>query len=400
MFALIAAALACAGLIQAAAGYFAVRRFRLAARPAAAMPAARPPITVLKPLHGDEPLLEAALATLCAQTYGAYQIVFGVQSPADTALPVLERLRRRFPACDITVVIDPAIHGSNRKVGNLINMFPMARHDVLVIADSDVHCTPDYLELIADTLAMPGTGMATMLYGGIAASCSLAGRLGASWINHGVVPGVLMARQLGRQDCLGATMALHRSTLSAIGGLPALINHLADDHVLGKLIQGRGLAVRIADGLTATTVPETGLAALFRHELRWARTILAVAPFAYTLSVIQFVLFWALLAVVLSGGAAWAVALFALAWAVRAGAAAGIDHRLGMVQSGLATAAPVWLLPLRDLFSMAIMLASYAGDQVEWRGTTMRTGRTPSLETTAPAPSPGQASATQGSLAS
>jgi ceramide glucosyltransferase len=395
LLALIAACLACAGLFQAAAGYFAVRRFRCGA----AIPAAadRPPITLLKPLHGDEPLLEAALATLCTQNYGTYQIVFGVQSATDNALPVLERLRRRFPDCDITVVIDPTEHGSNRKVGNLINMFPMARHDVLVIADSDVHCTPDYLERIAATLAIPGTGMATMLYGGIAASASLAGRLGASWINHGVVPGVLMARGLGRQDCLGATMAMHRDTLAAIGGLPALMNHLADDHVLGKLIQRRGLAVRIADALTATTVPETSLAALFRHELRWARTILAVAPVAYALSVIQFVLFWALLAVVLSGGAIWAIGLFALAWAVRACAATGIDRRLGMVQSGLATAAPIWLLPLRDTLSMAIMLASYGGDQVEWRGNIMSTGRATrdiSDETTAQAASPTQASAT------
>jgi ceramide glucosyltransferase len=373
ILALIAALLACAGLIQAAFGYVAVRGFALAPHP---QPAAEPPaITLLKPLHGDEPLLEDALACLCTQNYGTYQIVFGVQSPTDTALPVLERLRRRFPACDITVVIDPTEHGANRKIGNLINMFAFARHDVLVIADSDVHCRPDYLERISATLAIPGTGIATVLYGGIAASTTLAGRLGASWINHCVVPGVLMARGLGRQDCLGATMALHRDTLAAVGGLPALMNHLADDHMLGRLIARRGLAIRIADCLSATTVPEIGLGALYRHELRWARTILAVAPVGYALSVVQFVVFWAMLAVLLSAGSAWSLALLAIAWAVRGGAALGIDHRLGLVRAGLATAAPIWLLPLRDILSMAIMLASYCDDRVEWRGTMISTGR-------------------------
>ena len=102
-------------------------------------------MTVLKPLYGDEPLLEEALASLCAQDYPAFQVVFGVQSAADPALAVLHRLRARFPALDMAVVIDPARHGSNHKVSNLINMLPSARHDVLVVADSDVHAPPGYL---------------------------------------------------------------------------------------------------------------------------------------------------------------------------------------------------------------------------------------------------------------
>lgn len=396
LLAIIAALLTCAGLVQAVAGYFAVRRF--AAAPYLPPAAFRPPVTVLKPLHGDEPMLEDALASICEQEYGEYQIVFGVQSLTDQALPVLERLRRQFPHRDIAVVVNSTSHGSNRKIANLINMFPMAKHDVLVIADSDVHCASDYLDRIVDALGAPGTGMATMLYGGIAASPTLAGALGASWINHSVVPGVLMARGLGRQDCLGATMALRRETLNAIGGLPALMNHLADDNVLGKLIHGLGLEIRMADSATATTVPETSLGALFRHELRWARTVLAVAPIGYAMSLIQFVLFWGALTVVLSGGAAWAVELFMASWVIRAGAAVGVDHRLGLVKSGLATAAPIWLLPLRDLMSMIIMLASYGSDRVEWRGQIMTTGRVTrngaADETATKATSPRQASAT------
>ncbi len=377
LLAIIAAVLAGAGLIQAVAGYAVVRRFARAPAPDAAphLRVTHPPITVLKPLHGDEPLLEQALAALCEQRYGTFQIVFGVQSATDAALPVLEHLRRRFPACDMTVVVDATPHGANRKVGNLINMFPSAKYDVLVIADSDVHCAPDYLERIAATLALPGTGMATLLYGGIAASRTLAGALGASWINHAIVPGVLMARALGREDSLGATMALRREVLAEIGGLAALADHLADDHVLGRLVRDHGLSVRLAPAVAVTTVPERRLRDLFRHELRWARTILAVAPVGYALSAVQFVLLWAGLAAILSGGARWAVILFVLAWAIRAGAAVGIDRRLGLARYGLATPAPIWLLPLRDTLSMMIMLASYAGDEVEWRGQVMSTGR-------------------------
>ena len=110
------------------------------------------PVTVLKPLHGDEPLLEEALASVCRQDYPTWQVVFGVQDAADTALPVVRRLQARFPDCDIAVVVDPTPHGPNRKVANLINMLPAAKHDVLVIADSDVHVAPDWLRRLVAAL--------------------------------------------------------------------------------------------------------------------------------------------------------------------------------------------------------------------------------------------------------
>ena len=106
-------------------------------------PVVRPPVTVLKPLHGNEPLLRQALATLCGQDYPDFQIVFGVQDAADPAVAVVRRLRAGFPDLDIALTIDPTLHGRNRKVGNLINMMAAARHDVLVIADADVHVSPD-----------------------------------------------------------------------------------------------------------------------------------------------------------------------------------------------------------------------------------------------------------------
>jgi ceramide glucosyltransferase len=291
-----------------------------------------------------------------------------VQNPADPALAVVERLRARFPGRDITVVVDATPHGSNHKIANLINMLPAAKHEVLVIADSDVHCAPDYLERIVAALDTPGTGLVTTLYAGLAATPSLAARLGATWINHSFLPGALVARGLGRQDCLGATMALRRETLEAIGGLPALADHLADDFVLGALVRQQRLAVRLADTVPATTVPEATLAALFRHELRWARTIRTLVPVQFVLSALQYPLFWAALAVPLAGGALWALGLFLVAWAIRAAAARGIDLALGLAKSGLATPAPIWLLPLRDLMSVFVILASHGSDRVEWRG--------------------------------
>jgi ceramide glucosyltransferase len=373
----LAAGLSAIGVLQAVAGWLVVRRF---VRQVGQGAGSDEPISVLKPLHGDEPLLEEALASVCRQDFPEWQVVFGVQDAADTALPVVRRLQARFPACDIAVVVDPAPHGRNHKVANLINMLRAAKHDVLVIADSDLHVAPDYLRRLAAALGEPGTGLVTTLYTGVAApppqpspaprergiwpgwGC-LPGLLGALQINQYFLPGALLARAMGRQDCLGATMALRRDTLERIGGLPALVNHLADDNVLGRLVQRLGLAVRLADTVPATTVPEASLVALWRHELRWARTIRALVPAQFAASVLQYPLAWAGLAILLAKGAAWSLAWFALAWLVRGVAAWGIDRLLA-----LASRSSLWLLPVRELMSVAVMLASYAGREVEWRG--------------------------------
>ena len=424
------------GVAQSLVASRLVARF---ARAPAASPSARPPVTVLKPLHGDEPLLEAALATLCRQRYPEFQILFGVQDAADPAVAVVRRLQARFPDLDIALSVDPALHGRNRKVGNLINMMEAARHAVLVIADADIHVRPDYLDRLVTVLQRPGVGLVTTLYAGLPC-CSkpalgrpalpetsllpchdrpppvswpasprvmawlgpatrdfypptasqflpsetgpvpLPARLGATQITHGFLPGALLARALGRQDCLGATKCLRRDDLNRIGGFPALVDHLADDNVLGRRIAAIGLRVVLAQTLTLTTVPETTMRSLFQHELRWARTIRALEPAGFAASVLQYPLAWALLAILLSGGALWSIGLFLVAWVLRSVAALGVDTALAALWTrdtpehrddrvtALAFSAPVWLLPARDVLSVVIMLVSYGGRRVVWRG--------------------------------
>ncbi|MBV9653091.1 MAG: bacteriohopanetetrol glucosamine biosynthesis glycosyltransferase HpnI [Acetobacteraceae bacterium] len=356
------------GILQAAIGSRLVRRF---AGARGGDPAHRPPVTVLKPLHGDEPLLEVALASVCAQRYPNFQVVFGVGNAADPALRAVHRVRERFPDCDIAVVIDPARHGRNGKVGNLINMLPAAKHDLLVISDSDVHVAADYLDRLVAALELPGTGLVTTVYAGLPSSRGWASRLGAAQIAYGFLPGALMARALGRQDCLGASMMLRRETLNRIGGLPALVRHLADDNVLGQLVRRQGLSVRLAHTVPATTVPEETLSALFSHELRWARTIRALAPVSFLLSAVQYPVWWAALGAALAGCGTVPLVAFGVVWASRAMFAHRIDRALALHIPDLAFRVPVWLLPMRDAMSAVVMVASYAGRRVAWRGDAM-----------------------------
>ena len=354
------AGLAGAGIAQSAVGYALLRRKRREIPPTLIN---WPAITVLKPLCGDEALLEAALSSFCTQDYPEFQIVFGVQSAADPALETVARIKQRHPTVAIDVVVDGTRHGRNAKVGNLINMFPAARHDLIVIADSDIHAPTDTLRSVAAALMQPGVGLVSTLYTGLPATGALAGALGAAQINHSFLPGALMARSLGRQDCLGAIMALQRSTLTSIGGLASLSDHLADDALLGQLVRDKDLRVDLATAIPATTVPETRMAALVAHELRWMRTVKSVAPIGFVLGAMQYPLFWAAMMVAFKVDLAAAWVGFLTVWLIR-GVLAELFDRL--LQT--ATRLPMWCIPFRDVLSVATILASYRSNRVAWRG--------------------------------
>lgn len=359
----IAGLLALVGVAQQFLGTLLIRRFATAA----AVRAAPPPVSILKPLCGVEPLTELALESFFLLEYPQFQLVFGVQNAADPVLEILERLRARYPARDVAVVVNPALHGSNRKVSNLINMLPQARHETLVMSDADIHVPPYFLARVAAALAAPGVGLVTTLYTGLPGTPHLATLMGASQINYTFLPGALLARKLGRQDCLGVTMALTKTMLAEIGGLEAVANHLADDQVLGRLVAARGYKVALAQVIPATTVPEADFRSLFRHELRWARTIRALVPIPYAASVLQFSLFWAALCLVAARAAVPACWLFVLVLLARYYCARRIDAALKLAKAGGA-----WLFLLRDFCSVAIYSASFTGDKVDWRGQTMR----------------------------
>ncbi len=363
---LVPATIAIAATVQTLASSRAVDRFLGDAsreRRAGVMP----PLTVLKPLYGDEPMLEAALVSVCEQNYPAFQIVFGVQRRDDPAIAVVERLRERFPDIDMTLVIDPTPHGPNRKVSNLINMLPAARHATLVISDADIHADADMLRSVVRPLMDGSAGLVTTLYTGLPASRSPWRLLGAAQINQTFLPGALMGRALGRTDCLGAVMALRRSTLDAIGGFRSLLPHLADDAVLGRKVRDLGFAVLLAGSVPATSVTETSFAELFSHELRWGRTVRSQAPLGYPMSALQAPLAWALIA--LLAHPSWpTLALLMICWAIRV----SVGRKLERSLLGRALT-PFWIAPLRDALTLAVIVAAHAGNHVAWRGQRLHT---------------------------
>jgi ceramide glucosyltransferase len=361
---LVAWAFALIGMVQQFIGTILIQRFCATISPNLSF---EPPVTLMKPLCGVEPLTELALESFFLIDYPVFQIVFGVQNLDDPVLSIVQTLRQRYPQVDVEIVIDSTLHGSNRKISNLINMQREAKYETLVMSDADIHVPPYFLHRVIAALAAPNVGLVTTLYTGLAGTPHLATLMGASQINYNFLPGALLARRLGRQDCLGVTMAITQTTLAQIGGLQAVANHLADDQVLGRLVRGKNMQVTLAQVIPATTVPEKDFSALFRHELRWARTIRALVPIPYAATVLQLSLFWALVGLIVSGFSLLSCALFGLVLFARFRAARRVDAALKLAKAGDA-----WLFLVRDIWTALIYVTSYLGDKVEWRGQMMR----------------------------
>lgn len=331
------------------------------------------PVTVLKPLCGAEPGLYDNLRSFCVQRFGEFQIVFGVRDPADPALAVVERLAAEFPALPIDVVVNPQLHGSNHKISSLINMLTRARHDVLVMADSDASVGPDYLTSVTTPLLDRSVGLVTCIYHGVPTQ-RIWSRLGAMYVNEWYIPSVLLAWLFGHQGYVsGQTICLRRETLEAIGSLQAIVNHLADDYRLGELVRQSGRRVVLSRYVPDAEHHEPSLDFLIRHELRWMRTLCILRPRSFRWMFLTFSLPLAFLGILLCPSAPLVSrAAAAMFWtAVVARLALHLGHRLPGDRPMLAD---LWLVPVRDALICWVWCRSFFTSRVTWRGSEFDVG--------------------------
>jgi ceramide glucosyltransferase len=271
-----------------------------------------------------------------------------------------------FPSCPIRLVICPEILGNNRKTSNLVQMLPQARYGHILINDSDIYVTPDYLQRVMAPFKRPQVGMVTCPYRGIAAE-TLGSKLESIGISTDFIAGVLAARQIenGIHFALGSTLAISRTALDAIGGLRPLVNYLADDFELGNRTSRAGFEVVLADVVVETHLPAYTFRGFFEHQLRWARSTRDSRRMGYIGLILTFGLPWAMLAVALAPGIWWLWPVLAIALVLRV--AVAVEVGLGVVHDR-AVWRHLWLLPLRDLIAFLVWFVSFLDNKVRWRG--------------------------------
>jgi ceramide glucosyltransferase len=349
-----------AGAAFAVASIMAAARFCRQGPGGAVMPA---PVTLLKPLYGAEPGLAQNLDSFCQQDYGApVQLVLGMNSGDHAAWAVAQQVRAKRPDFDITIVEGGPREGTNPKIGNLLNMLPAAKHDILVISDSDIAVPRNYLAVVTASLQTPATGAVTCCYTGVAAAPGVWAKLSAMGINQHFLPNTIFALQHRlASPCFGSTIALTGNVLDEIGGLLPFASLLADDYEIGRAVRARSYRVAVPAMTVRHSCSEGSFAELIRHELRWARTIRVVNPLGFAGIVFTHAIPLTLLAVFLTGFESFTLAAVGVATASRLWLASRIN-------AGFGAGDPIWLVPARDLLSFVVYLGALFTRRVEWRG--------------------------------
>jgi ceramide glucosyltransferase len=346
-----------------------------------------PAVSILKPVKGLDPGMYEAFASHCRQEYaGEYEIIFGVSSLDDPAVEAIERLQVEFPERSIRLVECPERLGTNRKIGNVVQIAPHAKYDYLLLNDSDIRVGRRYLArvmaefggtaLLKPTEGLNGApsgktkqvGMVTAPYRGQAHG-TVGSKLEALGIATDFFPGVLVALRMDGEIRfgLGSTLAVSKTALDAIGGFAPLVDSLADDYELGHRIAQAGFAVALSGEIVDTSVPAYTMKGYFAHQLRWARGIRDSRRAGYLGLIFTFGLAWAMLNAVASGFAIESLALLSMACLTRVTVALAIG--VGIL-GDRQVLRDLWLLPVRDLAALGVWVWSFAGNTVTWRGET------------------------------
>ena len=328
-----------------------------------------PPATIFKPVRGADAEAYENFASFCRQDYPDYQILFGAREADDPAVPIIRQLIADFPERDIELVISTNEIGHNAKVSNLHNMSAKAKHDILLIADSDIRVAPDYLRRVVAPMRQEKVGMVTCLYRGVNATTA-AGLLENLGISSTFGPEVCSSRALeGIAFALGSTIAMRRELLEKIGGFPAVADYLADDFLLGNLTARAGYEVVLSDCVVEHVARPDTMATMLKHQLRWGRSTRISRPWGYRGLILTYGTATSLMALLAwnFAGAMWrllAVTMLARFLPVFLIGVYGLKDQ--------ALARYFWLVPIRDLITFGVWLVSFAGDEIEWRGKKFR----------------------------
>lgn len=307
-------------------------------------------VSILKPVRGLDPAFREALASH-TRLRGEYEVLCGVPSLDDAAVSVL----REFPSVR---VVECATDAPNRKAGVLVHLARQARHPLIIVNDADIRVGEDYLERVTAPLEDPRNGLVTCLFR--VEGDSFAARFEGLSVSTEFAPSALVARMVGVDEfAMGSTLAFRRADLDRIGGFEAIAAYLADDYQLSARIHALGLKCVISDVIVSTHMGGTW-SEIWRHQVRWARTIRVSKPGGYVGVPVTFATLWALVAAAL-GAWNYAVALMAVRMLAATEAGWFVLRSPDVLK--------LWLLiPIRDLFGMAVWCAGLFGRTVEWRG--------------------------------
>lgn len=322
-----------------------------------------PRVSILKPVKGMDVGAYDNFASFCRQDYPEYELLFGVANPKDPVVAVVKRLQDDFPDRKIRLIHVPEA-GLNPKSVLLHHLAVQADGQVLVISDSDIRVTPDYLHQVVRPLVDSAVGAVTCPYRSIP-SDSNSSRLESLYLDTGFLPSAIMAARLfGVHVGLGATIAVRRDDLMRLGGYESIADYLTDDFQIVSRVAASGFRVELSDHVVTHVLGSIGYREQWERELRWARGIRVCGPRRYLGLGLTFTTPLALGFVGITGFSGVGLAVLGGSLAIRWVLAWKMLDDLGNRRSARDLA---WL-PVRDCLSAMVWSVGLFGRRVMWRG--------------------------------
>lgn len=343
-------------------------RFPLRSAPSAA--GFSPSVSVLKPLKGCDAETERCLESWFRQEYAGHsELLFGVAAPGDPVCEIVHRLMQKYPNVKAKLVIASPLLGPNAKVSSLVYLTDRARHEHIIISDADVFAEKTFLSQVVAEMREETVGLVNCFYI-LADPKNLAMRLEAIAVNADFWTQVLQALTLRKMDfALGAVVATKRSVLDRMGGFAGLLELLADDYQLGWRVSKAGQKLVLCPVPVECRTQEQSGAAVWRHQLRWARTMRVCQPVGYFFSILGNGTLWPTLA--LFSGTPVGVWILGTGLALRMlGAVLNYRRLTGRTAWWVAP-----LAPFKDVAQAVLWVGSYAGNTVTWSGERFRVRR-------------------------
>ena len=331
-----------------------------------------PPVSLLKPLYGLEPNLEANLESFFLQDYPQYEIIFGTRNGDDPALRLVEAVHRRHPEIPVKIVYSGEPDCANAKVYSLHHMYLEASYDYLVMSDSDVLVAPNYIREVTHPLLDSNVGMVNCIYRGLPTG-GFWSSLEALGMSVEMTSGVIVSELLsGMTFALGPTMAVRRNVLDAVGGMRLLADYCADDYVLGNEIHLSGLKVVLSSHVIDHVVTNRSLRTSLLHQIRWMKSTRFSRLSGHLGSVLTFAMPWGILGAVSAYFAHMnGLAITLISWAILNRILMAATAGWGVVKDSRSFKL-AWLYPVRDLLGFFVWCASFAGNTIVWRGESYR----------------------------
>jgi ceramide glucosyltransferase len=327
-----------------------------------------PPVSLLKPLHGAEPGLRDYLEGFFRLDYPDYEILFCARSATDPGLSIARELSAKYPQIPARILTSGEPPWPNARCYSLNEMKAAARHDILVITDSDVRVTPEYLRAVVEPFQREQTGLVTCVYRGVAAPGGLWARLEGLGMSVEMTSGVLVAEMLeGMRFALGPSMVVRKRCVDQIGGFEKLGDYYADDFMLGNLVAEKGNTVVLSGHVIDHCIVNAKFEKSLAHQWNWMKSTRFSRPKGHLGTGLTFGLPFGLLvfAAALLIGKPW-IGFVALSWTVIARVLQSVLVGWFVVKDKEAVRL-AWLYPLRDLMGSLLWMASYASRRVGWR---------------------------------